>query len=62
MIVAEALDALWSLGWAFLIWLVVLAAVGTAVLLGTVAGLWWVCRAVWRFARAARIYLIWKAS
>ncbi|WP_411090817.1 hypothetical protein [Streptomyces sp. 049-1] len=51
MIIAEALAALWSLGQAAVAWLLVGAAVGTALLFSTAAGAWWVCRALRRAVR-----------
>ncbi|MBZ6259735.1 hypothetical protein KVH22_29910 [Streptomyces olivaceus] len=54
MIVADALAALWDLGYAFLAWLLIAAAIGTALLLGTIAGVWWICRALRRAARPHR--------
>ena len=60
--IAEALDTLITLGWALAAWVAVLAAIGTAVLMGTTAALWWTCRTLWRLARSARIYRTWRAS
>jgi hypothetical protein len=61
-VIAEAVDTLITLGWALIAWVAVLAAIGTAVLMGLVASLWWALRALLRLARSARIYRSWKAS
>lgn len=60
--IAEALDTLITLGWALAAWVAVLAAIGTAALMGTTAVLWWTCRTLRRLARSARIYRTWRAS
>lgn len=55
MIIREAIDTIFTLGWALLAWVAVLAALATAVLFGAVAALCWTVRAVWwRFRRRPR--------
>ena len=54
MILAEALDALWTLGWAFLVWLVIAAAVATL-------ALWTLFLAVYGAVTAVR-RLLWPMS
>jgi len=49
----EAAATAVDLGWALLAWVAVLAALGTAILLGTLAALWWVCRTAVRRIRPA---------
>lgn len=50
--IAEAIDTLWTLGWALLAWIVVGATVVTVGLLGTVAAVWGAWR--WLYARVRR--------
>lgn len=47
--IAEAVDVLWTVGAALLAWIAVAAAVGTLLLLGTVAAVWQAWR--WLYAR-----------
>ncbi|MFD6740737.1 hypothetical protein ACWHA6_37985 [Streptomyces anthocyanicus] len=58
--IAEAFDTLITLGWVLAAWVAVLAALGTAVLMGITAALWWSCRTLWRLARTARTYRTWR--
>lgn len=48
MIIADALDALWSLGWALLIWLGILATAGVLALEALAVGLYKAARNAWR--------------
>ncbi|MFG3154251.1 hypothetical protein ACGF7W_19655 [Streptomyces sp. NPDC048219] len=48
MIIADAVDTLWTLAQAFALWFLALAAAATLALLTLAAGLWRLCRAVWR--------------
>ncbi|MFE2457545.1 hypothetical protein [Streptomyces sp. NPDC059402] len=48
MILAEALDALWSLGAALLIWLALIATAAVLVLEALAVGLYTAGRAAWR--------------
>ncbi|MGW0131927.1 hypothetical protein [Streptomyces sp. NPDC003299] len=53
MIIAEALDALITLGWAALAWLVFLSTIAAILILAAAATGAWTVRAVWRTARPA---------
>ncbi|MBL3669088.1 hypothetical protein JL475_24455 [Streptomyces sp. M2CJ-2] len=46
--IAEALDTMWTLGWALTAWIAVFAAVGTIVIFATIAAGAWATRALWR--------------
>ncbi|MER6531180.1 hypothetical protein [Streptomyces sp. NPDC001508] len=48
MIVFEAIDALLALGWRFLAWLTVLAALATLALLALTTVIWRLCTSLWR--------------
>ncbi|MCM8548936.1 hypothetical protein [Streptomyces sp. STCH 565 A] len=48
MIVADALDVLWSLGWAVLAWLLFFSAVVTGLIFGTAALALWVWQRIRR--------------
>lgn len=47
----DAIDTLYRLGWATLVWLVLLAAVVTLALYAVLAMAWGICRALWKAAR-----------
>ena len=46
--IAEAMDAAWTLGWALLAWILVGALVVTVVVLAVTAVVGWAARAAWR--------------
>ena len=46
--IAEAMDAAWTLGWALLAWILVGALVVTVVVLAVGAVVGWAARAAWR--------------
>lgn len=46
--IGEAVDTMFTLGWALLAWIVIAAMLGTLFLLGAVAGVW----GAWRWLRA----------
>lgn len=49
--IAEAVDTAVTVAWALLAWITAMAAVATVVLLGLIAGVWWLARAArgaWR--------------
>ncbi|MFF7949099.1 hypothetical protein [Streptomyces griseorubiginosus] len=52
--IAEALDTLWTLGWAFLIWLAALAAALGAACYTIAVTLIALCRGIHRLTRACR--------
>ncbi|MGW4670116.1 hypothetical protein [Streptomyces sp. NPDC004324] len=66
LLLFDALDAAAAIWQALLAWIAVAAAVGSLLLLGTVAGLAWVCRTVWRAGgaplAAARALAAWQAD
>jgi uncharacterized membrane protein len=47
-VIAEALDALWSLGWALLTWLAILATAAVLALEALAVGLYVAARYAWR--------------
>lgn len=47
-LLSEAISTIIRLGWAFLAWLAVLAAITTLLLLAVTAGIAWTVRALWR--------------
>ena len=51
--IAEAFDTLFALGWALLVWIVLLAAVASLALWTVLVTAAWACRAVWRCVAAA---------
>lgn len=51
MIIHEAIDTMFTLGWALIVWIAVFAAIGTGLLLATAAAICWTARAVWRRIR-----------
>lgn len=51
--IAEAFDTLFTLGWALLVWIVLLAAVASLALWTVLVTVAWACRAVWRGVAAA---------
>ncbi|MEU3683731.1 hypothetical protein AB0E99_22725 [Streptomyces sp. NPDC030592] len=51
MIIREAIDTIFTLGWALLAWVAVLAALTTAVLFGIAAAVCVTVRALWRRIR-----------
>ncbi|MCF2130160.1 hypothetical protein L1I79_27560 [Strepomyces sp. STD 3.1] len=54
MIIHEAIDTIFTLGWTLVAWVVVLAALVTAVLFGTAAAMWWTVRVLRRRTRRHR--------
>ena len=46
--ITEAVDAAFTLAWTLLVWVAVISAIGTLLLLGAVAVVAWGVRAVWR--------------
>ncbi|MFG2679219.1 hypothetical protein [Streptomyces sp. NPDC048392] len=52
--ITEALDTLYTLGWALLGWVVVLSALFTVIVLAIVAAVWWTGAVVWRLIRRPR--------
>ncbi|WP_328439336.1 hypothetical protein OHA71_23650 [Streptomyces sp. NBC_00444] len=46
--IAEAIDTLYTLGWAFLVWFVLTALAATLALYAVIAIAWWTMRALWR--------------
>ena len=51
--IAEAVDAAVSVGWALLVWVVLMAVFATAALYAVVVTVWVVGRSVWRVLRGA---------
>lgn len=51
--IAEAIDTLFTLGWALLVWIVLLAAVASLALWTVIVTVACACRAVWRGVAAA---------
>jgi hypothetical protein len=47
-VIAEAVDTVLTLGWAFLVWIVLLAATVTLALWTVLVTVAWACRALWR--------------
>jgi Na+/melibiose symporter-like transporter len=47
-VIAEAIDTVWTLGWALLVWIVLTAAVVTLAGWTVVVAAVWACRALWR--------------
>lgn len=52
--IAEAVDTALTLGWALLVWIVLLAATATLALWTILVTVAWACRALWRGVTAAR--------
>lgn len=55
--IAEAIDALFTLGWALLVWILLLSAVGTLAVWTVGYGMWRVGRATVRGVKASRAAL-----
>jgi hypothetical protein len=53
-VIAEAVDTVITLGWALLVWIVLLAATVTLALWTVVVTVAWACRALWRGVTAVR--------
>jgi hypothetical protein len=47
-VIAEAIDTVVTLGWAFAVWFVLICLATTLALHAVLAVLWWVLRALWR--------------
>ena len=58
--IAEAIDAAVSVGWALLVWIVLCAVFATAALFAVVAAGWAVWRATVRAAKAVYAWLSWR--
>ncbi|MGW2170376.1 hypothetical protein ACWC1C_07570 [Streptomyces sp. NPDC001705] len=54
MIIHEAIDTIFTLGWTLLAWIAALAALVTAVLFGTAAAMCWTVQVLWRRTRRHR--------
>ncbi|MFF7880987.1 hypothetical protein ACH40F_08085 [Streptomyces sp. NPDC020794] len=52
--IAEAIDTAYTIGWAIVAWIVIIAAAVTAVLVAVVLGIDWAWRAITWPARAKR--------
>lgn len=46
--IAEAIDTLFTLGWALLAWIVLTAIAATLALYSVIAIAWWTIRALWK--------------
>jgi hypothetical protein len=53
-VIAEAVDTVWTLGWALLVWIVLLAATATLALWTVFVTVAWACRGLWRCVVAVR--------
>ena len=60
--IAEAIDAAVSVGWALLVWIVLCAVFATAALFAVVAAGWAVWRATVRAAKAVCAWLSWRLT
>jgi len=55
-VIAEAVDAAMTVGWALLVWVVLTAVAATAALYTLVVGVWVAGRLAWRMVRLARAH------
>lgn len=49
--IADAIDTLYTLGWAALAWIVIVGVFGTITVYAIATAAWWVVHAVWKAAR-----------